>query len=107
MKIIIHRGINQIGGCITEVATDKARIFIDFGQNLPDNNGVTEDQFATPEKVAELTKGVDAIFYTHYHGDHIGLFHLYNHYFLFKPPNGILITFRFPLYESCHRKDLL
>lgn len=76
MKITIHRGLNQIGGCITEVSTDKARILIDFGQNLPDNNGVTEDRLATRDKVAELTKGIDAIFYTHYHGDHIGLFHL-------------------------------
>lgn len=75
MKITIHRGFNQIGGCITEIATDKARILIDFGQNLPDNNGVAIDKLATPEKIAELTNGVDAIFYTHYHGDHIGLFH--------------------------------
>lgn len=75
MKITIHRGINQIGGCITEITTDRARILIDFGQNLP-NNGVAEDQLATPEKVSELTKGIDAIFYTHFHGDHIGLFHL-------------------------------
>lgn len=76
MKITIHRGQNQIGGCITEIATDKARILIDFGQNLPDTNGMSYDELATPEKVAELTKGVNAIFYTHYHGDHIGLFHL-------------------------------
>lgn len=76
MKITIHRGIDQIGSCITEIATDKARILIDFGQNLPDNNVISTDEFATPEKVAGLTNGVDAIFYTHYHGDHIGLFHL-------------------------------
>ena len=35
MKINIHRGANQIGGCITEISTDKAKIFIDFGSNLP------------------------------------------------------------------------
>lgn len=41
MKITIHRGIDQIGGCITEIATEKARILIDLGQNLPeyDPNG--------------------------------------------------------------------
>lgn len=76
MKITIHRGINQIGGCITEIVSSKTRILIDLGQNLPDNKGVFHDELATSEAVAKLTKGVDAIFYTHYHGDHIGLFNL-------------------------------
>lgn len=76
MKITIHRGINQIGGCITEIATATTRIIIDLGLNLPDNKGVTKDELAAPEKVAALTQGVDAIFYSHYHGDHIGLFNL-------------------------------
>jgi ribonuclease J len=31
MKITIHRGIDQIGGCITEISTAKARILIDLG----------------------------------------------------------------------------
>ena len=35
VTITIHRGANQIGGCITEIATDGAKIFIDFGSNLP------------------------------------------------------------------------
>jgi ribonuclease J len=76
MRITIHRGIDQIGGCITEIATDRTRIMIDLGQNLPDGEGVVCDGFATKEAVEKLTQGVDAIFYTHYHGDHIGLFHL-------------------------------
>ena len=76
MKITIHRGIDQIGGCITEIATDRTRILIDLGQNLPDGEGVIHDELATREAVENLTRGVDAIFYTHYHGDHIGLFHL-------------------------------
>ena len=45
MKIKIHRGLDQIGGCITEIWTDSSRVFIDFGQNLP-GNGKT----ATPEE---------------------------------------------------------
>lgn len=73
MQITIHRGIDQIGGCITEIATDKARILIDLGRNLPNNNGVSDDPNANEQTIASLTKGVDAIFYTHYHGDHIGL----------------------------------
>lgn len=31
MKVTIHRGINQIGGCITEIATSNTRILIDLG----------------------------------------------------------------------------
>ena len=76
MKITIHRGIDQIGGCITEIATDKYRILIDFGQNLPDGEGVIQDDFANYETIEKITKDIDAIFYTHYHGDHLGLFHL-------------------------------
>ncbi|NDV65147.1 MBL fold metallo-hydrolase [Bacteroides sp. 224] len=75
MKITIHRGINQIGGCITEVATENTRIFIDLGQNLPDNEGVSNDELASEESIKNLTKDLDAIFYTHYHGDHLDLFH--------------------------------
>ncbi len=75
MKITIHRGIDQIGGCITEISTATTRILIDLGQNLPDGEGAVCDELATREAVEKLTHGIDAIFYTHYHGDHIGLFH--------------------------------
>lgn len=73
MKITIHRGINQIGGCITEIATEEARIMIDLGQNLPDNQGNVNDSLQSKVAIEELCAGVDAIFYTHYHGDHVGL----------------------------------
>lgn len=76
MNITIHRGIDQIGGCITEIATDKVKILIDLGQNLPDGDGVVQDDYANADSIEKLTKNVDAIFYTHYHGDHLGLFHL-------------------------------
>ncbi|WP_282039126.1 MBL fold metallo-hydrolase [Saccharicrinis aurantiacus] len=76
MEVIVHRGINQIGGCITEIATSKSRVLIDFGQNLPDGEGNIEDSFANLDAINELTKNIDAIFYTHYHGDHLGLFQL-------------------------------
>lgn len=75
MKIIIHRGIDQIGGCVTEIATDKARILIDLGQNLPDGEGIVNDNLASRGAIEKITQGVDSIFYTHYHGDHLGLFH--------------------------------
>jgi len=76
MKIIIHRGINQIGGCITEIATNTTRILIDLGQNLPNGEGNVQDDLANSVSIEKLTNGIDAIFYTHYHGDHLGLFHL-------------------------------
>ena len=72
MNITIHRGANQIGGCITEIATENAKIFIDFGSNLP---GIPKEEL-TAEEVAKMTSDADAIFYTHYHGDHVGLHHL-------------------------------
>ena len=76
MKITIHRGIDQIGGCITEIATNDARVLIDLGLNLPDNDGILKDDFANQKSIENLTNGIDAIFFTHYHGDHIGLFPL-------------------------------
>lgn len=75
MKIIIHRGINQIGGCITEISTDNARILIDLGQNLSNGEGIVTDSLASLEAIKDITQGINAVFYTHYHGDHLGLFH--------------------------------
>ena len=45
MNIKVHRGLDQIGGCITEISTETSRVFIDFGQNLPGNGEPT-----TPEE---------------------------------------------------------
>ncbi len=70
MKIIIHRGINQIGGCITEIQSGDDRILIDLGSNLPG----TEGEDFTKEQIKSMTRGVNAILFTHYHGDHIGHF---------------------------------
>ena len=68
MRITVHRP-NQIGGCITEIKSDSGtRIIIDVGSNLPGNAVGKEVD------VAKITKGCDAVFITHYHGDHIGEF---------------------------------
>lgn len=72
MNITIHRGTHQIGGCITEISTDGCRILIDLGSNLP---GTDSKEF-TEADIERITKGVDAIFYTHAHSDHTGLGHL-------------------------------
>lgn len=72
MNIIIHRGTHQIGGCITEIKTDQARIFIDMGEELPN-----EDTPSVPIDIDGVTgagEHCDAIFFTHNHGDHIGMF---------------------------------
>lgn len=72
MQIIVHRGTKQIGGCATEIATDNARIFIDFGAELDGNSNLD---------IEGVTKGntnCSAIFFTHYHCDHIGLINSIN-----------------------------
>ena len=77
MKIKVHRGLDQIGGCITEISTETSRIFIDFGQNLPSNGEPTtpeEDETLVKEIFAQNKKQYEAVFYTHGHEDHIGLF---------------------------------
>ena len=73
MKITIHRGLNQIGGCITEIQSlSGTKILIDLGHNLPDGGGVSEDKYESPENLDQLLDGCGAVFYTHYHGDHLG-----------------------------------
>ena len=58
MKLTIHRGANQIGGCITEIATSKAKVFIDLGSNLP---GSDKTDYSADE-VRRITTDADAIF---------------------------------------------
>ena len=69
MNITIHRGTNQIGGCITEIATANTKVIIDLGSNLP---GCQGEEF-TRQDIERITAGADAIYYTHFHGDHVGL----------------------------------
>ena len=35
MKIKIHRGTHQIGGCVTEYEYNGYRLFVDYGEELP------------------------------------------------------------------------
>lgn len=71
MNIIIHRGAKQIGGCITEISTANCKILIDFGANLPGS----QKEELTDDQILNIVGNADAVFYTHYHGDHVGLYH--------------------------------
>ncbi len=72
INITIHRGTHQIGGCITEICTKQGRIFIDFGTELPELDGTQPKEYLSIAGLTEGTKDCDAVFFTHYHGDHIG-----------------------------------
>ena len=77
MEIKIHRGLDQIGDCITEIWTDSSRVFIDFGQNLPSNGKTAspeEDALMVADIIRNNEKEHQAVFYTHAHEDHVGLF---------------------------------
>ena len=54
MRITIPRGINQIGGCITEIQSSSGtKILIDLGHNLPDADGQAEDEYDMPENLLQ------------------------------------------------------
>lgn len=61
MKVTVHRGTHQIGGCCTEIATEQTRILVDAGAPLP---GEQSEPLCFPR--------VNAVLVTHYHGDHTG-----------------------------------
>ena len=74
MEFKIHRGLEQIGGCITEISTATSRVFIDLGQNLPGNG---EEQ--TPEQDKLM---VESLFKSNKKEKPNGGFEILN----FKPP---------------------
>lgn len=77
MRIIIHRGSHQIGGSCVEIATDKTRILLDIG--LPLEDGTVDrhqkriNKAQAQEQARKWCDGIDAVFISHYHGDHMGL----------------------------------
>lgn len=68
MKITIHRGTDQIGGCVTEYEHNGWHL-VDYGEELPGGpkTGVLQVEGLT---YGDLSKS--ALLITHYHGDHIG-----------------------------------
>lgn len=73
MNITVHRGTHQIGGCVTEIRTETTRIFIDMGSELPDEGGNNVAETLYIDGITRGEKNCDAVFFTHYHGDHIGM----------------------------------
>ena len=69
MTITIHRGQNQIGGSIIEISSKTTRIILDAGSELD------EDVPIAPQIEGLFTGQAyyDAVFISHYHGDHLGL----------------------------------
>lgn len=72
VKISIYRP-NQIGGQITKISTARTSIIIDLGHDLPTVG--QNDALDNENIIKEITTGCSAVFYTHYHADHIGLFY--------------------------------
>ncbi len=73
-SITIYRGSHQIGGCVTEIRTRNHCIVIDFGENLPDSQA---DHVMTDDELLHAVfdgKPCDGVLFTHYHGDHIGMY---------------------------------
>ena len=70
MKVSILKGTNQIGGCITEITSDKGtKIIVDYGDNLDDEKQITIPGLT---KKDDLKASYDGVIITHSHKDHIG-----------------------------------
>ena len=95
MNLIIHRGTHEIGGTCVEIATEETRIIIDLGMPLSDPRdkakklrdfsliGKTVPQLIGDGVLPPVSglywgvegeKPVDAVFLSHPHQDHYGLF---------------------------------
>ncbi len=65
----IYQG-NQIGGCVTVISAMHEgqihRIMIDYGSSLPGSDNKRDFEYPWDDEP------VDAVFFTHYHGDHVG-----------------------------------
>jgi len=71
MKIQIHRGANQIGGSIIEISKGKTKILLDAGLELDTASSSLGQHMADGANFK--LHHYDAIFFSHYHQDHMGL----------------------------------
>lgn len=70
MKITVHRGSNQIGGCVTEYESNGWKLFVDYGEQLP--GAPMSDKKLEIDGLTYGDVRKSALLITHYHGDHIG-----------------------------------
>ena len=70
MKITVHRGSNQIGGCVTEYECNGWKLFVDYGEQLP--GAPSSDKKMEIDGLTSGDISKSALLITHYHGDHIG-----------------------------------
>lgn len=96
MKIIIHRGTQEIGGMCVELSTQNSRILIDFGIPLiaPTKDKPFDANLLKDKSIEDLQKlrvlpaveglykqepqGIDGILISHSHLDHYGLLNYVN-----------------------------
>ena len=70
MRITVHRGTAQIGGCVTEYESGGWKLFVDYGEQLP--GAPMSDKLLEIEGLTCGDLSKSALLITHYHGDHIG-----------------------------------
>lgn len=76
MRLIIHRGSNQVGGICIEIAYGGTTIIIDAGLPLDHDNQQSAESVLPQPLFDDLQKGkkkVDAVLLSHAHMDHYGL----------------------------------
>lgn len=74
MEIKVHRGKNQIGGNIIEISTVNTKVLLDIGLDLNEE----KNKDLPPIDGLFNSSGYDAVFISHYHGDHLGLAYFIN-----------------------------
>ena len=74
INLTIHRGTHEIGGSCIELRTDSAKVLVDFGLPLDFDKRSAVEKSRILQMAAEWAEGVDAVFLSHSHADHYGLF---------------------------------
>lgn len=102
MTITIHRGTDQIGGCVTEYEYDGWRLFVDYGEPLPGSATAPLEIEGLTHR--DLSKSVLLI--THYHGDHVDyIADLPDELPIYMGPTAKKILYRYTGHAGCVFED--